>query len=246
MSWQQAGGLVWHADAVDPTVLGQQMRSAGFGWVAVQIADGTTPSEVSPVWVERFRAASGLPVGGWSVLRANPSEEAQLAARLIRQAGLAFFIADAEEEYEYTQGSGHDAARFARSRQFVSSFRALEPTLPAGLSSYCQPSLHDLDWGAWAKAGFVFLPQAYVNSLGASGTPAVCARDAAGYFPSAAVHPTIGLFAGQDGIPDAAQYARLLVQAGTKGFSIFPAENAASAFAAFGQQITATRIAERP
>jgi hypothetical protein len=243
MSWENAGGLVWHATDVDPSVLGQAMRAAGFGWVAVLLADGTTPSGVWPQWISRFRAASGLPVGGWSVLRTDPAAEADLASRLIRQDGLAFFIADAEQEYGYTNGSQHSPERFDRSRQFVTAFRATQPNLPAALSSYCQPAMHDLDWAAWANAGFEFLPQAFVGSLGAAGTPATCVKGAAKYFPPAAVHPTIGLFAGPYGSPSPSQYGHLLAQAGTTGFSLYPAENAGPELQAYAQQIQTEHIA---
>jgi len=174
MSWQTAGGLVYDAQAVDPTVLGNEMRAAGFGWVAVRIADGTTVIAPSPQWISLFRAASGLPVGGWSVLRDRPVQEAQLASSLIAQDGLDFYIANAEQEYAYTIGTDSSPDRFARSRAFVTAFRAAEPTLRAGLSSYCRPDGQDIDWGTWAKAGFAFLPQAYVGDLGPSGEPATC------------------------------------------------------------------------
>src|SRR5262249_33984236 len=35
MSFRDAGAFVWHADAIDPAVLGQELRSNGFGWAAI-------------------------------------------------------------------------------------------------------------------------------------------------------------------------------------------------------------------
>jgi hypothetical protein len=84
--------------------------------------------------------------------------------------------------------------------------------------------MHDLDWGAWRKAGFVFLPQAYVNDLGVEATPATCARGSRGFFPLDAVHPTIGMHPGQTSSLAAAAYAPLLDRAGTTGFSVYLAE----------------------
>jgi hypothetical protein len=243
MSWERAGGLVWHASEIDPTVLGQEMRGAGFGWVALFLADGLQQDVPPPSWIERFRAASGLPVGGWTVLRTDPVGEAQLAASLVDQDGLDFYVADAEEEYGYTDGSTQSSARYRRSQEFVRAFRAAEPALPAGLSSYCRPDEHDLDWSAWAKAGFVFLPQAYVSQLGAEGDPAVCVRAAARWFPPAAVHPTLGIFPGPSPLPDPGAYAQLLVPAGTVGFSLFPAENARDVYPDYGSAIEQLHVA---
>jgi hypothetical protein len=230
MSWQNAGGLVWHTSEVDPTVLGEAVRAAGFGWIAVFLADGSAQEPPPPDWIQRFRAASGgLPVGGWSVLRTDPAGEAQLAASLVAQDGLDFYIADAEQEYGYTDGTTQSGERYGRSQQFVRAFRAAEPTLPAGLSSFCRPDRHDLDWAAWAEAGFVFLPQAYVSQDGGDDDPQVCVRAAAKWFPPADVHPTLGLFAGSTPTPDPPTYAQMLAAAGTVGFSLFPAEDATGA-----------------
>src|SRR5262245_12703951 len=33
MSWNAAGGLVWHTGDVDPALLGRALRQAGFGWI---------------------------------------------------------------------------------------------------------------------------------------------------------------------------------------------------------------------
>lgn len=224
-SWQHAGGLVVHADAIDPVVLAQAMRGAGFGWVAVLLADGRSQVTLPPTWIQRFRAASDLPVGGWTVLRDDPVADARLAAQLVAQDGLDFYVADAEQEYAYTNGADRSSVRFARSRQFVTAFRAAEPNLPAALSSYCRADRADLDWAAWAGAGFDFLPQAYPQQLGPNGEPDVCVRAAAGFFPRARVHPTLGVQPGTYPTPAPQDYGTLLARAGTVGFSVYPAEN---------------------
>jgi|SRR5579862_1139210 len=247
MSWDNGGGIVWHPDDVDPSWLGQQMRSAGFGWLAVYLGENDSTNPPDTNWIARFRAASGLPVGGWSVLGVDPAKDATDAAQLIRQDGLAFYIADAELPYGYTVNSKHSTTRFARSRIFVSTFRRLEPELPSGISSYCRPDQHDLDWGAWARAGFVFLPQAYVNDFGAAAAPAACTSGAASFFPKSQVHPTVGSYSGVLGFVDPRRYAQLLSQAGTTGFSIYPAEVGMSVqnWQAYGQAIATMQIANR-
>src|SRR5581483_1227679 len=220
MSWQSAGALVVHTDSIDPAQLGQEMRSAGFGWLALDLAN------FDPNWVYRFKLASGLPVGGWSVLGGDAQADAQAAVQSVQQNGLAFYIADAESEYGYTQnGNVESSAAYARSRQFVSTFRAAEPSLPAAVSSYCRPDEHDLDWSAWANAGFEFLPQAYVNDFGDRPAPAACVGGAAKWFPSSRVHPTIGSYSGVlEGFVSPARWIALLRAAHTTGFSIYPAE----------------------
>jgi hypothetical protein len=242
-SWQAAGGIVWHWGDVDPTVLGRQVRAAGFGWVAVQLADGEQVKAPSAQWVSLFRAASGLPVGGWSVLRGDPATEAQLAAGLLARDGLTFYIADAEQEYALTNGSDLNGARYDKSGQFVVAFRKLEPGLPSALSSYCRPDRNDLDWGVWASNGFAFLPQAYVSALGPDGDPAACVAGATRWFPRRRIHPTVGIFGGPFPAPSPSEYAQLLAAAGTLGFSLFPAETAGAEWQTFGQQIQPLHIA---
>jgi hypothetical protein len=241
MSWDAAGGLVVHPSDIDPAQLGTEMRDAGFGWLAVDL------EHFDADWVSRFRIASGLPVGGWSVLGDDPQADAATAARAVRDNALAFYIADAEAPYGYTQyGNLQSPASFARSKAFVTAFRAAQPSLPAAVSSYCRADQHDIDWSTWANAGFDFLPQAYVNDFGTRVSPAACARGAAQWFPLARVHPTIGSYSGVHGFVEPARWIALLRAAKTTGFSIYPAEVGMSpeAWQAYGA--VAGQLARRP
>jgi hypothetical protein len=245
MSWRSAGGLIVNPGQIDPTLAGEEARANGFGWIAVQIADGETATPSSSDWVARFRAASGIPVGGWSVLRDHPAAEAQLAASLLTQDHLDFYIADAELEYGYTNGAERSLAHQHRSGLFISAFRALEPRIPAALTSYCRPDEHDLDWAAWAAAGFEFLPQAYVDQFGADGMPAACTTAARQVFPLSSIHPVLGVFPGASPTPTPAEYAAQLARAGTSGFSLFPFEDAdAPTLAAYGAAIRSGTVAQ--
>ncbi len=237
MSWEHAGAIVWHSGDTDPDWLGQQLRSAGFGWVALFLGSSGTATPPDGNWIVRFEQASGLPVGGWSVLGNDPAQDASLAAGIVKQDGLAFYIADAENPYEQKTGG------WSRSQAFVRAFRAAEPSLPAGLSSFC--NANDLDLHAWANAGFVFLPQAYVNDFGANVAPAACVRSAAGVFPVSDIHPTVGSYKGRLGWVKAARFSRLLAQAGTTGFSVYPAETGmyAEDWQAYGHAIATLHIA---
>jgi hypothetical protein len=243
-AWQAAGALVWHETDVDPSILGASLREHGFGWVAVLLHDGLAEDPLDPVWLQRLREASSLPVGGWGVLRADPEREAELANALLARFGLTFYIANAESDYEFSGPGGPSHERSGRSRRFVAAFRALRPAeFPAGLSSYCRPDMHDIDWQSWWLAGFVFLPQAYVNAHGPDAAPTACVEAAAGFFPPAEVHPTVGTFRARRSV-SARAYGRLLAAAGTEGFSVYPAEVTAEAqWRGFGAAIAARGIA---
>ena len=246
MSWDAAGAFVWHETALDPAVLGRELRENGFGWIAVQIHDGMSIDPLQQDWVRRFRAASGLPVGGWGVLRTQPEQEARLADGLVAADRLDFYIANAEAEYKFSNDDGQSGERFGRSERFVREFRALDPTLPAALSSYCRADRQDIDWGAWATAGFAFLPQAYANELGSAATPGACVMSATGFFARGDVHPTIGMYRGHDGRLSPEEYATQLADAHVVGFSVYLADNAMNArdWRALGDAIRALGIAE--
>ncbi len=248
VSWSGAGAFVWHETDVAPEALGQQLRENGFAWVAVLLHDGIAEDPVEGDWVRRFREASQLPIGGWGVLRTEPQREAELAHRLLEQYSLDFYIANPEAEYKFSGDQGQSAERYERSRQFVDRFRALEPDTPAAISSYCRADTQDIDWAAWNRSGFVFLPQAYVNDFGGAASPAACADGAAEFFPAHAVHPTIGVYTGQEGEPSPDSYAALLEEAGTVGFSIYLAETRMNAehWRVYGEAIAERTIAREP
>jgi Fibronectin type III domain len=245
MSWSGAGAFVWHETDVAPETLGSELRANGFSWVAVRIHDGLTVDPIEDDWVRRFRAASGLSVGGWGVLRTEPEREADLAHGLLDEYGLDFYIANPEAEYKYSNDDGQSGERYGRSQRFVERFRALEPEMPAGVSSYCRADTQDIDWGAWSDSGFVFLPQAYVNDLGSSASPSACVQGAAGFFTTDAVHPTVGVYPSQGEATSTENYAALLHEAGTIGFSVYLAETRMDArdWNTFGRAIAELEIA---
>jgi hypothetical protein len=111
----------------------------------------------------------------------------------------------------------------------------------------CRPDQHDIDWHAWSSAGFVFLPQAYVNDFGPAAAPQSCVRAARAFFPATAVHPTIGMYPGISGSLQAGTYARYLERAGTVGFSVYLAETLMTPeeWGALGLAIARRGIAQR-
>jgi hypothetical protein len=222
--WQGAGAFVWHETDVSPEALGRELRDSGFAWVALRIHDGLAVDAIEDDWSRRFREESGLPVGGWGVLRSDPEEEAALALDLVDRYALDFYIANPEAEYKYTGDDGSSDERFGRSKRFVDTFRLSGPQVDAAVSSYCRADTADLDWRAWSGSGFAFLPQAYVNDIGKTASPAACAAGASDFFESSAVHPTIGVYRSGGDAPDVSRYASLLEDAGTVGFSVYLAE----------------------
>jgi hypothetical protein len=232
--WSSAGAFVLHTHDVDPEWLGQQLRAAGFGWVVVYV--GSTGMEQPPDanWIARFKQASGLPVGGWSWLVGYPKYDARFAADAVKQYGLSFYIANAELPYQVGP---------KLSAQFVATFRKLEPTLPAALSSLCDAT--GIGLAPWAKAGFAFLPQAYVNQFGPKVAPTACVRAALPYFPRTSVHPTVGSYGGSSGYVSPQEYVQLLAQAKTVGFSVYLAdvEMTAADWQAYGQAIATMHLA---
>ncbi len=247
ISWAGAGAFVWHENDIAPESLGLQLRENGFSWVAVLIHDGVDADPIESDWVTRFRASSGLRVGGWGVLRTQPEQEAELAHRLLADYSLDFYIANPESEYKFSSDDGPSEERYGRSHRFVESFRQLRPEMPAAISSYCRADTQDIDWLAWNRSGFVFMPQAYVNDFGEAASPAACAEGAADFFPAHAVHPTVGVYAGQEE-PSPMRYAELLDKAETVGFSVYLAETRmrVEQWSTFGEAVVELAIARRP
>ena len=248
ISWAGAGAFVWHENDVAPESLGLQLRENGFSWVAVLIHDGMSPDPIEADWVARFRTSSGLPVGGWGVLRTQPepgggpreSTARGLLARLLRRESRSGVQVQRRRWFEWRA-----IRSFATIRRLVPP---APPEMPVALSSYCRADTQDIDWEAWNRSGFAFLPQAYVNDFGEATSPAACAEGAADYFPADAVHPTVGVYAGQDGEPSPARYAELLDKAGTVGFSVYLAETRmrVEQWRMFGEAMVELAIARRP
>jgi hypothetical protein len=240
---------VWHETDVEPTLLGRILREAGFGWVAVRVHDGIVEDPVQADWVYRFRLASGLPVGGWGVLRTEPEAEARLGSELVARYGLDFYVANPEVEYEFSGAGGPSDERSGRSSRFVGTFRTLRPSpFPLGLSSYCRPDHHDIDWASWRRAGAAFMPQAYLNDIGAEGSPPACVAASRGVFARDDIHPTLGMHIGLRETVDVATYVDLLARAGTVGFSVYLAETrmTEAEWRALGSAIDQHGIAARP
>lgn len=203
-----------------------------FAWVAFEVHDGLTALPINPEFLRLTREA-GLVTGAWGALRTEPAQEAALASQLVRDGGYAFYVADAEDAYKADAPGGV----FDRSPAFVKAFRALEPDLPAALTTYGAapaPYVLPIDYAAWRDAGFSLLPEAYTNVSPVNRPDRAVAHAVRAGWPVASVHPVIGVYGGYA----ASRYVPQLEAAGTHGFSVFLADRMQDAdYAALGAAI---------
>jgi pyruvate/2-oxoglutarate dehydrogenase complex dihydrolipoamide acyltransferase (E2) component len=249
--WHQAGAFIERPVNVAPEWLGQTMVANGFGWAAILIHNGLqveNEDQLAAGWAQRL-AGQGVAVGAWAPLREDPEREAELAVELCRRHGLAFYIANAEYEYEFSGAGGGSNERAGRSGRFVTAFRAKAPDLPAALSTFGRLDQHDLDWVPWRNAGFHFLPQAYPNEDSSLGV-ALCTAGGAKALASppldlsSRTHPTIGVYPGARGLVTPEDYvAQLATEPRARGFSVYLAERMDPGWwAIYGQAIRDGRI----
>ena len=204
--------------------LAAQLQANHFTWVAFHVNNGLVQNEIPLDWITILRA-HGIAIGGWGYEDGKPLIEAVLADLAVRRYGLDFFIADAESPYEQTK----KLHGWARSRTFVDEFRILEPMLPAALTTYgaaTAPFVLPIDYAVWRDAGFDLLPQAYYNQFPKDYRPDLTVAHAlrAGW-PLDRVHPVLGVYRQYA----AANYIPLMAGLGTRGFSVFLADQATAA-----------------
>ncbi len=186
--------------------------------------NGLVQSDIPSDWLDVFRA-HGIAVGGWGYEDGQPLIEAVLAHLAVQRYGLEFYIADAEAPYEQTK----KLHGWKRSEVFVDTFRSLEPTLPAALTTYgaaTAPWVLPIDYASWRNAGFDLLPQAYYNQFPKQYRPDMTAAHSlrAGW-PLDRVHPVLGVYRHYP----AENYVSLMAGLGTRGFSVFLADQAKAA-----------------
>jgi hypothetical protein len=207
-----------------PWGLVASLEANHFTWIAFHVNNGLVQSDIPGDWLDVFRA-HGIAVGGWGYEDGKPLIEAVLADLAVRRYGLDFFIADAEAPYEQTK----KLHGWTRSKTFVNTFRSLEPTLPAALTTYgaaAAPWVLPIDYASWRDAAFDLLPQAYFNQFPKAYRPDMTvAHSLRAGWPLDRVHPVIGVYREYA----AANYIPLLAGLGTRGFSIFLADQATAA-----------------
>ena len=205
-----------------PWALARQLQAAHFSWVALHVDDELGFELNDEMWVDTFRAA-GLQVGVWGAEGPSIVTDAAVADLAVRSFGADFYIADAERLFERTKGG-----QWSRSAAFVRLFRSLQPTLPAALATYGAakaPWVLPIDYAAWRGGGFELLPEAYYNQYRGYRPDLTVAHALRAGWSIDHVHPVIGVYHHYA----ASNYVPLLQQAGTRGFSVFLADQATAA-----------------
>ena len=198
----------------DPETLGTWLQDAHFTWVALHVDDLPTFEAVNRHWIDTLRA-HGLQVGVWGAEETNVASDVAIANYAIQTWGFDFYIADAENPFE-KQGA-------YRSGQFVRAFRQLQPTIPAALvtlGAAKAPWVLPIDFAAWRSGGFDLLPEAYYNQYPGYRPDLTVAHAQRAGWSLDTVHPVIGVYHHYS----AAKYVPLLQGLGTRGFSVFLAD----------------------
>jgi hypothetical protein len=228
--WKRAGVFVAFR-GLDPVQLGRTLKASNFSWAIVPLHD---PAHLMDrLWIEQLRA-QGILVGGWAYLGKEPEADAARYSRMLRDYGLSFFVANAEAEYKSDTGGDYE-----RSARFVKAFRALEPEMPAALSSYGylgdwskmgsaedRTKMRVFDFAAWRDGDFRWLPQLYWQSYEEYEPVRAVQWAIAKGWPKDWIHPTIGLYDPDRGGPrrhTALEYVQKLQQVKTAGVSVYSA-----------------------
>lgn len=230
--WQGAGVIVDDAAAFDldrARVLGRNR----FRWVAVKIHHGLrrvpgNEKVLAGEWSRAFRQ-EGVRICGWGVLDGHPVREARLLATIVRRLELDCYIADAENAY---MGTGYGGV-VKRSAIFVRAFRARLGSLPAAVTTYgaaIHPWILPFDYGAWRDRGFALLPQAYLPIAAHYDPRDTLAHAVRAGYPQARIHPMLGIGWRQARRKHwGGDYVWRLLEARTKGFSVFRGETTSDA-----------------
>jgi hypothetical protein len=198
----------------DADTLGTWLQDAHFTWVAMHVDDLPTFEAVDRTWIDALRAHD-LQVGVWGAEGSNVASDVAVANYAIRTWGFDFYIADAENPFE-KKGA-------FRSGQFVRAFRQLQPTIPAALvtlGAAKAPWVLPIDFASWRAGGFDLLPEAYYNQYPGYRPDLTVAHAQRAGWSLDAVHPVIGVYHHYS----AAKYVPLLQGLGTRGFSVFLAD----------------------
>src|SRR3954452_17834228 len=146
-----------------PWALADELEKNHFTWVALHVHNGLYQLDRNDEWIEVLRE-HGLKVGGWGYEEEHPVISAALADLAVRKFDLGFYIADAEAPYTQTK----KIKGWKRSQQFINTFRWLQPTLPAAVTTYgaaVAPWVLPIDFAAWRNGNFDLLPQAYYHQF---------------------------------------------------------------------------------
>lgn len=206
------GLWVWNTDEQDIGETVQRVVHHGYKWIAVKGQEGGDYYRNASQRLDEWRTACekhGIHYGVWGFLYgAEPEWEARIASSLVNH-GAQFYIADAENGYEE-----HPEA----SQDFASGFSKMHPHLPKALSSFGRIDFHRIDWHAWRRHGFTFMPQAYVD-VSPLLRPSTCIQVASSVWHPSEMAVTLEAKPGM-------QYGEYVIEAarkGVRGFNVWRA-----------------------
>lgn len=166
MPLQGKGFFIWNirnCEQGNPEAIASTARAAGLSHLLIKIADRYYPHNVSedgsvdyvPPLAEALHRQD-IQTWGWQYIYGyEPVQEAQMAARRIRQLDLDGFVIDAEKEYELPDRSRAAAA-------YMQELRKRVPDLPMALSSFRFPALHPtVPWKEFVSHIDLIMPQVY-------------------------------------------------------------------------------------
>ena len=175
----------------DPDAVAARAQRHGLQWLTAEAVEGS--SVLDRDWLRELRRATrerGMRLGVHGYVgrpAPKPVAEANAFASAIDVAQADFAIVNAEREYE--RSTNPDSAAFTR------RYRSLKDDFPTYFSSFGRPEFHpDLNWAAWADAGFWGMPQAYENLNRDKLKPRLCIADWARFFERADLRPTLACF----------------------------------------------------
>lgn len=161
------GMYIWQVLACengDPGRIAAMAQLAELGHVLIKVCNwhypyniGNNNVDLVPPVVAALRSA-GVEVWGWGyVYGDNPTAEADIAIRRVKQLGLSGFVVNAEREYR--DRPNNKAAAMAYMTRLRSG---LGPAFRIGLSSYRYPSYHpQFPWREFLERVDINMPQVY-------------------------------------------------------------------------------------
>jgi hypothetical protein len=233
-----SGMWIWYvnkANGGDPNAIVAQAKAHGVSTVFVKAGDGGSYwSQFSPALVGALRAG-GLRVCAWQyVYGTNPTAEAAVAVRAVKEGGPDCFVIDAESEYE---------GRYSQAQTYVSKIRAgIGPDYPLGLAGFPYVDYHpSFPYSVFfAPNGAQFnVPQTYWQEIG-GGVDAVVAHMYRFNRPYGRTIAPLGQTYNSPPSSDIVRFRQLAAAGGATGLSWWSWQHTAAAgWNAIGQPISA-------
>ncbi len=166
MTLKGKGFYIWkipNCEGGDAHQIAVQAKKSGFSHVLIKVANGiysynydwNRKIDLVPPVAQALRAV-GIEVWGWHYVYGDqPSAEARIAVRRVKELNLDGYVINAEAQYK-------EPGKKSAATQFMRALRAgLGNSIPVGLTSYRYPSLHPLPWNEFLEKCDYNMPQVY-------------------------------------------------------------------------------------